>query len=104
MEYVVAENVIQFDRKLKVMDLQASNGWLCPWKERSGISFEIAYGDSWNDVKMSCRSSLLNYLDLLKDIFNGNQLYLFNNAYLAEFYIFSQEDSLIGNRLKALNQ
>lgn len=46
MENVVAENVIEFDRKLKVMDLQASNGWLCPWKERSGIPFEIVYGDS----------------------------------------------------------
>lgn len=39
IENVVAENVIEFDQKLKVMDLQASNGWLCPWKERSGISF-----------------------------------------------------------------
>ena len=49
--------------------------------------------------EMIWKWSLLNYLDLSKDIFNGDELYL-----LTELYIFSQEYSLIENRLKALKQ
>ena len=49
--------------------------------------------------EMIWKWSLLNYLDLSKDIFNGDELYL-----LTELYIFSQENSLIENRLKPLKQ
>ena len=49
--------------------------------------------------EMIWKWSLLNYLDLSKDIFNGDELYL-----LTELYKFSQEYSLIENRLKPLKQ
>ena len=80
---MIQEKAVTFAKELNTENIQASDGWLRRWKERSNISFKAVSGESKsvtpemvNTLLETSLPTLLSNYDL-KEIYNADEFGLF---------------------------